>query len=210
VNTPPYRIETERFVLRCWEPRDAPLLKEAIDSSLEHLRPWMPWVAHEPQTVDEKIELLRHFRGEFDLGTNFVYGLFEPDESRVLGGSGFHPRGGEGSLEIGYWIRADAAGRGLGTEMTAVLTRLGFEVCGLERVDIQVEPHNERSLRIPRGLGFSEDGVLRRRLEPMGDDERRRDSILFTMLADELPASSAARVPYHAFDVLGRPIESSR
>ena len=94
--------------------------------------------------------------------------------------------------------------------MTAVLTRVGFEVCGLERVDIQVEPHNERSLRIPRRLGFSEDGVLRRRLEPMGDDERRRDSILFTMIADELPASSAMRVPYRAFDVLGRPIDPSR
>ena len=210
MNTPPYRIETERFVLRCWEPRDAPLLKEAIDSSLEHLRPWMPWVAHEPQTVDEKIELLRHFRGEFDLETEFVYGVFEPDESRVLGGSGFHPRGGEASLEIGCWIRVDAGGRGLATEMTAVLTRVGFEVCGLERVDIQVEPHNERSLRIPRRLGFSEDGVLRRRLEPMGDDERRRDSILFTMIADELPASSAMRVPYRAFDVLGRPIDPSR
>jgi len=51
----PYRIETERLVIRCYEPRDAPLLKEAIDSSLEHLQPWMPWALDEPQThMDEE------------------------------------------------------------------------------------------------------------------------------------------------------------
>ena len=35
----PYRIETERLVLRCYEPDDAPLLKEAVDESIEHLLP---------------------------------------------------------------------------------------------------------------------------------------------------------------------------
>ena len=39
----PYRIETERLVLRCYDPEDAPLLKDAVDRSLDHLRPWMPW-----------------------------------------------------------------------------------------------------------------------------------------------------------------------
>ena len=43
LKTPPYRIVTERLVLRCWEPRDAAALKEAVDASLDHLRPWMPW-----------------------------------------------------------------------------------------------------------------------------------------------------------------------
>src|SRR4051812_28398230 len=36
---PPYRIVTERLVPRCWDPRDAPIVKAAIDSSLDHLRP---------------------------------------------------------------------------------------------------------------------------------------------------------------------------
>ena len=49
----PYRIETERLVIRCYEPRDAAMAKEAIDSSLDHLRPWMPWTENEPQTLEE-------------------------------------------------------------------------------------------------------------------------------------------------------------
>src|SRR5262249_27870811 len=52
----PYRIETERLVIRCYEPGDAALMKDAIDSSLEHLRAWMPWAEAEPQTLAEKAE----------------------------------------------------------------------------------------------------------------------------------------------------------
>ena len=100
---------TPRLVLRCWDPRDAPLLKDAIDSSLNHLRPWMPWARHEPQTLAQKVELLREFRGQFDLGADSIYGIFDAGEERVLGGTGLHPRIGTGGLEIGYWIRVSAA-----------------------------------------------------------------------------------------------------
>ena len=201
---PPYRIETERLVIRCWEPRDAPLLKEAIDSSLDHLRPWMPWARNEPQTLDEKVELLRSFRAQFDADENYPYGVFSADESRQLGGAGLHPRGGEGSLEIGYFIRADSIGQGLATEVTAVLARAGIEKCGLVRVDVQVEPENERSIRIPRKLGFTEEATLRRRLEPKEEGGPRRDAILFTMLAEELPGSPCMAYEYVAYDALGR------
>ena len=85
----PYRIEVDGGpVIRCWDPRDAPLLKEAVDSSLEHLRAWMPWAYDEPQEIAAKAELLRLFRGNFDLRQDYVYGIFSSDETRVLGGSG--------------------------------------------------------------------------------------------------------------------------
>lgn len=36
-----YRIETERLTIRCYPPKDARLLKTAIEESLDHLSPWM-------------------------------------------------------------------------------------------------------------------------------------------------------------------------
>jgi RimJ/RimL family protein N-acetyltransferase len=182
-------------------------MKEAVDSSIEHLLPWMPWARFEPQTLDEKVELARMFRGKFDLDEEYVFGVFAPDETRALGGSGLHPRGGEGSLEIGYWIRADAIGRGLATEVAAVLTRVGIELCGLVRVDVQVDPENTRSLAVPRKLGFVEEATLRRRLPPKEDGEERRDSVLFTMLAEELPSSRCIEFDYVAYDALGRRLD---
>ena len=199
---PPYRIVTERLVLRCWEPADAPRLKEAIDSSLDDLRPWMPWARSEPQDLSEKVDLLRRFRGQFDLGTDFVLGMFDADERDVVGGTGLHKRRGADALEIGYWVRTSHAGRGLATESTAALTRVAFELCDVDRVEIRVDPANEPSLAIPRRLGFAEEGMLRRRLPP--DEEGvPRDVIVFSLFRDAYAGSPSSSASVHAFDAVG-------
>ena len=191
------------MVARCWDPRDALAVKEAIDSSLDELRPWMPWALNEPQTVEEKVQLLRRFRGQFDLGENFVYGLFSRDESEVVGGSGFHRRVGEGAFEIGYWIRSSRAGQGLATEVTAALTRVGFEVCGVDRIEIHCEPDNERSMRIPVKLGYQEEARLRRRLYAAPGGELR-DAVIFTLFRDQFSGTPAASAELEAYDALGQ------
>ena len=193
---------TERLVLRCWEPRDAPALKEAVDASLDHLRPWMPWALAEPQSLDEKVALLRTFRGRFDLGQDYVLGIFSRDESEVVGGSGFHTRVGDEAFEIGYWIRASRAGEGLGTEATAALTRVGFEVCGVDRIEIRVEPQNERSAAIPRKLGYEEEALLRRRLRHPAAPEPR-DAIVFSLFRDRYEETVSSSAPVEAYDALG-------
>jgi RimJ/RimL family protein N-acetyltransferase len=201
VNPPPYRLETERLVVRCYDPRDAAAVKDAVDSSLDHLRAWMPWAYGDPQPLEQKVELLRTFRGNFDLGNDFVYGIFEQDESRLVGGTGLHTRVGADALEVGYWIRADAVGRGYATEVTAALAKVAFEVCGVDRVELHVEPGNDVSARIPRKLGFVQEARMRRRLYP-GPDGRRRDVVVYTMFADEVsPEVAAAR--FGAFDAAG-------
>lgn len=203
VTTPPYRIETERLVIRCYEPADAPLLKESVDASIDHLRPFMPWARFEPQTVEEKVGLIRTFRGWFDADENYIYGVFARDESKQVGGTGLHQRGGPGSLEIGYWVRADAIRQGIATEVTAVLTRVGIELCGAQRIDLQIEPGNDASLGVANKLGFVHEGTLRRRLEPADGDGPRRDSMIFTLLAEELPISACIAYDYVAYDAAG-------
>jgi len=197
----PYRIETERLVIRCYEPRDAALLKEAIDSSLEHLQPWMPWAESEPQTLEEKTGLLRSFRSLFDAGTNFVLGIFSSDESELLGGTGLHPRNEPGGLEIGYWVRASAARQGIVTESTAALTRVGFEVCDADRIEIRIEARNEASKGVPRKLGFVEEATLRRRL-PGRAGGPLRDVTLFAMFREDFDPAIAPGL--RAFDAAGR------
>ncbi len=196
----PYRIETERLVVRCYEPRDAPLLKEAIDSSLEHLRPWMPWAHQEPQTLDEKTGLIKQFRANFDSGENFTCGIFSADETEQLGGTGLHPRIDPGGLEIGYWVRASATRQGIATESSAALTRAGFEVCGADRIEIRIEPRNQASFGIPRRLGFVEEATLRRRLPARGAGPLR-DVTIFTMFREDFDSSLAPGI--RAFDARG-------
>ncbi len=189
-------IQTPRLVIRCWDTADAPPLKGAIDSSLDHLQPWMPWAASEPTSLEEKAALLGEFRDDFRSGTDFVYGIFSREDGEVIGGCGLHTRVGEGALEIGYWVRASRVGRGYATETVGALTAVAFTVCGVDRVEIHIDPENEASLRIPGKLGFAEEARLRRRLAPFAGTVERRDEVIFTLFADEFAGTPAAAVEF--------------
>jgi len=203
---PAYRIHTRRLVIRCWEPADAPLLKAAIDASVEHLLPWMPWAADEPRPVEAKVALTRTWRGRFDLDQDYVYGILNRDETAVLGGCGLHARAGvpagtAEALEIGYWVHVEQINRGLATETSAALTKVAFEINGVERVEIHNDPKNVRSAAVPRKLGFVQEAILRQRTRTA--DGTPRDTMIWTLLRDEYPGSPASRAEIEAFDVVG-------
>ncbi|MFO0840518.1 MAG: GNAT family N-acetyltransferase [Phycisphaerae bacterium] len=202
----PYRIETQRLIVRCYDPADAPRVKIAIDASLDHLRPWMPWSRDEPKPLEQHIARLRQFRGKFDLGQDYIFGIFSRDERDFLGGTGIHARVGPQAIEIGYWVHVDHARRGIVTESTAALTRVAFECLKLQRVEIRCDPANVASAGVPRKLGFRHDATLRSCIlsEPNGP---LRDSMVWTMLSTEYPGSPPSRATIQAFDSAARPIE---
>lgn len=199
---PAYRIQTPRLVLRCWQPADAPLLAEAVTASLDHLRPWMPWVHSEPEELEAKVQRLRGFRAKFDTDQDYVYAIFTPDERQVIGGSGMHARIGEGALEIGYWISAPHIGRGYATEASAALTRAAFQIHGVERMEIRCDPANERSASVPRKLGYTREATLRANIRGVGG--AMRDTLVWSLLRGEYPTSPSAAAPLQAFDAAGR------
>jgi RimJ/RimL family protein N-acetyltransferase len=179
-------------------------LKAAIDASLDHLRDWLPWAYQEPEDLELKIERLRQFRGMFDLGQDFVYGIFNTDQTQVVGGTGLHTRAGAGAREIGYWIRKEHINQGLATEATEALTKVAFTIDDVRRVEIHCDPANVRSLAIPRKLGFLHEGTLRQRTTT--PDGQARDTMIWTLLANEFEASPAALAEIKAFDAIGRRI----
>jgi RimJ/RimL family protein N-acetyltransferase len=201
VGVVPYRIETDRLVIRCYDPADAPLLKDAVDRSIDHLRPWMDWTPAEPEPVDAVVDRLRTFRAAFDADENWIMGVFSRDESRCVGGTGLHPRTGADACEVGYWIAVDEIGQGYATEVLAVLTRAGFEASGFDRIDVRVATSNDRSAAIPRKLGFTLEGTLRRTVPRR--DQPKEDAFAFSMLREELATSPCMDYAYQAYDVLG-------
>ena len=74
---PAYRIVTPRLVIRCWNPPDAPLLKKAIQTNVDHLLPWLPFARNEPEELQVKIERMRHWRSRFDSDGDYTYGIFQ-------------------------------------------------------------------------------------------------------------------------------------
>lgn len=150
----PERIEHPRFVLRCRDEADAPRFRDVIDRNLDRLRRFMPWARHEPQPVEVLAARIRDAREKFTRGEEWQFGIFSPDESRVLGAIGLHRGAGPGTMEIGFWLCRSAEGQGIVSEATRILTNLALTGLGATRVEIRCDVRNERSAAVPRRLGY--------------------------------------------------------
>jgi RimJ/RimL family protein N-acetyltransferase len=151
---PPERIELSAIdaVVRRHRLDDLDALQQAIEESRDHLRPWMIWA---DQTRDDTANFLRRAREKWDAGEEFAYLIVNGADDRVLGGGGLHRRAGPESLEIGYWLRADATGRGVITAAAGALTDAAFALDGIELVEIHCDEANVRSAAVPRRLGYT-------------------------------------------------------
>jgi RimJ/RimL family protein N-acetyltransferase len=107
-----------------------------------------------------------------------------------------------GSLGIGHTVLGRPWWRtGVNTEAKLLLLERAFEVLGAQRVFWYTDIRNERSQRAIERLGATREGVLRR--HRLRRDGTWRDSVLYSMTADEWPAAAtrlrdrldAGRVP---------------
>jgi RimJ/RimL family protein N-acetyltransferase len=133
------------LVVRPFQVEDAPLLHDAILDSHDHLRPWMPRIAGEPLTLEQRAEWVRSAKESVGV---FLGGL-------VVGGTGLHDRIGPGGREIGYWVRAGWTGRGIATEAARIMTERAYAIDGVDHVEIHHDKANRASGRVPAKLGYA-------------------------------------------------------
>ncbi len=76
----------------------------------------------------------------------------------------------------------DCWSKGYGTEAARLLINYGFEQLNLHRIDSGALAFNERSIRMHRALGFTEEG---RRRELVFKNGKFHDAVLFGILREE-------------------------
>jgi len=199
---PAYRIVISHLVIRCPNPSDSSAMDLAIRQNIGPQQPWLLRAKDEPAGIEQRITFLRRTRGDFDLGTDFGYLVFDPTETMLLGGTCLSTRLGMGAREIGYWINTDQINQGHTTEAAAALTKVAFEIDHVSRVEIQSNPRNTRSASIPRKLGFIHEATLHDR--DLDIDGALRDTMVWTLFEADYPASSASKPEIHACDTIGR------
>jgi ribosomal-protein-serine acetyltransferase len=147
----PASLEDGDLLLRLWRPEDAEVLAAAVTASIEHLRPWMQWIEHEPMAIEDRRMLIAHWHQRWEEASPVPLGIFL--DGAVAGGSGYVRRS-EDTLEIGYWVHVDLVRRGVATRAARLLTTAAFTVPGITRVEIHHDKANEASGAVPRRLGF--------------------------------------------------------
>lgn len=159
----PERLETDRLLLRPLEVADAPRLVEALaDWQVVKWLAVVPW----PYTAEDAARFI---------GANAPGGVLRErgertwalsprdDPARLLGVIGL----GE---EMGYWLAAEAWGRGLATEAARAVLAVHFAEPGAADVASGWFDGNERSERVLLKLGFEEVGLGTRGCLARGED----------------------------------------
>lgn len=173
----PVRLETERFVLRPLERADVTgrLVRWLHDDEL--LR--YVELPERPSTND----FLRFMR-RFDNVTNFLLGIFEKPDERLLGFYQVHtePKLGRASTEVMIGDRRHWGTNTVFETRTRLLDHL-FDTLGLYRVYGTVHARNLPALFNYKALGFTCEGILRG--HAVTSDEDHTDVYFFGMLRDE-------------------------
>ncbi|WP_031067981.1 GNAT family N-acetyltransferase [Streptomyces sp. NRRL WC-3742] len=145
---------TDGLALRRFEGEaDLPELFRVIEESLEHLRPWMPWVAE--HGVEKTREFLAGRAGCWESRQEFTYAVTL--DGAIVGVCGLFRREDtpEGGREIGYWLRPGATGRGLMTRTVRALVEEAFRLPDVEYVEVVHDVANLASGAVPARAGFT-------------------------------------------------------
>ena len=170
-------LRTERLVLRPFRADDAAAVHAACqDPDVQR------WITAIPSPYTP--ELARAWVGEVSNGDRAagraIPVAIEAD-GVLVGSSGVHRLADAHPMgpEIGYWIAAEARGRGYAAETAHALAEWALGL-GAPRVHLVADVRNTASQAVARSAGFSQEGVLRSYL-PYRDGSRG-DAALFSRL----------------------------
>lgn len=178
------------------------LVSEAIAASLPHLLPWMGWAVHEPIPFELRVERMRTNRGHFDLGSDYVYGIFDKAERELYGVAALKLSTTVDERELGYWLHVAHTGKGIALEVGQALVRVGFELEPLDAIEIRTDPRNVRSARVAERLEFSGPQV-----DPLSyptPEGGKADTHVYALSRVQYANNPARLVEIEAYDVLER------
>jgi RimJ/RimL family protein N-acetyltransferase len=186
--------------VRPLERRDTARVFEAVDESKADVGRWMDWCRADYSMADAEAWIDAALSGRDD-GTNFQFGIFDCD-GRFLGACGLsgidaHAK----SANLGYWVRTQAAGRGVAVGAARLVVDWAFANTDLERIEIVAAVDNRRSQRVAEKLGAVREGTLRSRLCVFG---RFHDAVMFSVVRNDRRMKSVAQWLHRGRATAGR------
>jgi RimJ/RimL family protein N-acetyltransferase len=144
------------------------------------MRYWSTPVFHEREQAEG---LIAQVRQGFVTRTFVQWGIVGREDDVVLGTcSLFRIEPVHRRAEIGFALRRLDWGRGLASEAVARAIEFAFGPLDLIRIEADVDPRNDRSIRLLERLGFEREGYLRSRYIVSGEIQ---DTLFLGLLREE-------------------------
>ncbi len=167
----------ERIVLRWMTARDTDALFE-IFSDPDTTRFWSTTAM---TRKSEARQLLREIREEHAAGQLHEWGLARREDDQVIGTCTlFQLDRDNRRAEVGFALARAQWGVGLMRDGLSTLLNFAFNELGLRRIEADVDPRNQRSIRLLEGFGFKLEGLLRERWNVGGE---LQDGAIYGLLA---------------------------
>lgn len=177
----PTEFSTERLHIRMPLPGDGAAVYQAIQSSLNELKPWLPFVHYE-QSPEGAEANVREAYAKFVTREDLRLHIFHKETGEFIGSSGLHRMDWKvRKFEIGYWLDTKFSGCGYMTEAVQAITDFAFEHVAANRVEIRCDPDNQRSRAIAEKLNFTLEGILRND-QLSADGSQVRDTCIYARI----------------------------
>ncbi len=168
-------INANRISLRWISAHDVDALY-TIFSNTEVMRYWSrPPLANRNAAT----ELLSEIHDGFHQHTFLKWGVALPDETMIGIVTLFHLDFDNRRAEIGYALDRAHWGKGYMGEALQAVLRHSFGTLDLHRIEADVDPRNNSSIRTLERLGFQREGYLRERWQVSGEIQ---DALFYGLL----------------------------
>ncbi|GAB5534208.1 MAG: GNAT family protein [Rubricoccaceae bacterium] len=176
-------LDTPRLRLRHPRLSDADALF-SVFSNADALRYW----SHGPLVnIDAARAYLTDMEVGFQEERSFRWAIAEQETDQLIGTVTLLAWSKDNRrAEIGFVLHPAYHGRGLATEAIRTVLAFGFGPMDLHRVEADVDPANEGSLRLLERIGFQREGLLRQRWFTFGT---WKDTVLLGLLAEDFASS---------------------
>ena len=172
-------ITTPRIVLRWISEEDVDGLFEVF-SDPKVMRYWSSGPLADREAA---AALQREIADSNEKETLIKWGLALRDSNLVIGTTTlFNLNLDNGRAEIGYAMASSYWGKGYMNEALSALVSHAFEVMNLRRLEADVDPRNDASIRTLERLGFQREGFLRERWHVCGEIQ---DALFYGLLRRE-------------------------
>jgi RimJ/RimL family protein N-acetyltransferase len=175
----PTEFTTDRLLIRMPMPGDGKVMYEAINASIEELKPWLPFAQMEQTEEDVEVNI-REAHLKFLKREDLRLLVFHKDTGELVASSGLHRIDWDiPKFEIGYWIDSRHSGKGYMTEAVQGITQFAVNELKARRLEIRCDTRNSKSAAIPERLGFTLEGILRNDSLEIGSTTRLRDTSIY-------------------------------
>ena len=172
-------LQSSRIALRMLAPDDA----DDLFALFSDPRVMRYWSSPPMGDRDQAAGYIEQINAWFTRRGGLQWGIADLDHGRVIGittlcAFSFEHR----RCEIGYALASACWGRGYAAEALDLAIGLAFDELDLERIEADIDPRNEPSIRLVERLGFQREGLLRSRWCIGGE---MQDAVLYGLLRSD-------------------------